>query len=101
MNHFRQKPTMATLLADQSDATEKFVALVTKFKSDLAAIDFPLDSPCLGYDIADIKGHVDDWLVMHDPETIRWMAADIVAEDRFLEGASRADARRALGGGER
>lgn len=87
-------PSIDRLLAQQEASTLAFHKLIHRFADDFARLDFPLGSPCPGYDADDIPAlMLADWLVRRDPKGLETRAVSIVAADRELEYQTRNDAR--------
>jgi hypothetical protein len=74
----RSEAAVDRLLAQQTDATKTFHAIVTQARAAIAALHFPLGSPAYGYDLEDITETLADWLTERDREQLLEYAEDAV-----------------------
>ena len=72
------------LLAAQAVASESFRAIVAAAAAAIAALDFPLGCPAVGYDMEDVSGTLADWLAPADARRLRDLADEAFA---FAEAA--------------
>lgn len=94
----RQNPTADRLLADHATSADLFFTMVREFQARFKAMDWPLGSPSQHFELDDIDSALADMLEATTPETLQWVANDIVAENEFLAGQTRNDERRDLAG---
>jgi hypothetical protein len=76
----RAEAAIGTLLAEQAASTASFRTIIEAARTSINALSFPIGSPAHGYDLLDITGALDDWLVARDPEQLEQAAEDLVLE---------------------
>lgn len=74
----RAEAAVARLLAQQAADTATFQRIVATATAAIAALHLPLGSPAHNYDLAEIIGTLNDWLVPRDEIQLEEYAEDAV-----------------------